>query len=104
MRIEKREAVVHGKNVFGQYVTQYLGFEKIYYIMSQNEFETAELPDGQYGVCANELIKSHIEFKEWEDEADCKWCIFDVKNGVKSNFKDVCYEVYKAELEFVIFE
>ena len=104
MRIEKREAHSYERNVFGQYVSEYLGFDKTYYIMPEEEFEAAVLPDGKYGVIANDLIRSHIEFKPWEDKADCEWCIFDVKNGVKSNFKDVCYDVYKAELEFVIFE
>ena len=104
MRIEKREAHSYERNVFGQYVSEYLGFDKTYYIMPEEEFEAAVLPDGKYGVAANDLIRSHIEFKPWDDEADCKWCSFKVKNGVKYDFKDVPYFCYEAELDFVIFE
>ena len=104
MRIEKREAHSYERNVFGQYCSEDLGYDKTYYIMPEEEFEAAVLPDGQYGVAANDLIRSHIEFKPWDDEADCKWCSFKVKNGVKYDFKDVPYFCYEAELDFVIFE
>lgn len=103
IRIETVRATEAGRNSFGQYQAQDLGFDKKIYYMSKEDFESKKIPDGNYGIIASDFTRKFIEFKEWEDPNDCKYIVMDIKDG-KRMYIDSSYDLYKSSLNFIKIE
>lgn len=104
MRTETQRALSSGRNSFGQYQIDDLGFDKVTYYVTREEFEKkGVLPDNEfYGIKADDYTRKYLEFKPWEDPEDCKYIQFDIVNGEKRRFLDVAYAEYSTCLNYVV--